>query len=151
MSYNRSKRMDPFRAILPTLTALMVLLNALLCMCGPASAAATGTEPAAVASQPSCHGQTAPADGEQGRDDDSHNHGTGCDCHSSAVATDAKPVQLSAGHSGLPSGALLALLPFWQGLSLEGVLPRLRGDYSLTLAFPAQQSSLLRLHCALIV
>lgn len=158
--------MPAFRMILTTLTSVMVMCNALLCMCGPAlanthSSAGTGAANLAPVSAGSshCHGHAGKA-GEAPRGEDGHetpdppldcpDHQGGCGCHSSLAATDLKPVQPTLSHAEFPI-ALLALLPAWHSPAHEADGDHLRFAAFADLPPPGRTISLLRLHCALIL
>ena len=141
------------RSILPVLTSVMVLCNALLCLCGPAHTAAIRPavvptarhEPAEAASCCS-HGAEARPDEHAGH---GSGHGHGCDCLKSSV-TEAKPVPAFQ-PADLPA-ILFAALPAW-GEDAWGIVPAARETRERTPeARPAGSGdTLLRLHCALIL
>lgn len=130
------------RHILPSLTAVMVLCNALLCLCGPVRAE---TSEASTAS--ACHGQPEAETVNQG-DAPAHGHDGNCDCHGAAVVSEATPSSPVTPPSEMVT-PLLVSLPPWQLLPLSDGPSVAAAIRASSVRPPGNAGSLLRQHCAL--
>lgn len=134
--------MSLLRHILPSLTAVMVLCNALLCLCGPVRA-----ETGESSATPACHGQTELETTDQG-DAPAHGHDGNCDCHGAAAVSEATPTSPVTPPSEL-STPLLVSLPTWQLLPLSDGPSVASAIRASSVRPPGNAGSLLRQHCAL--